>query len=310
MLVEILQVLQFYISSMDNTIIFVSSLVFICITRLALAGVYRQWLAVCLPKPILSRIINPKLLSDEKKRKLHENVFYAIWHTLSFALVLRVCYHEPWFQQMLVSWETGWTIYGWPHSYSDQETSLYMFELAFWTSCLLFVAVETIRKDFKEMVIHHLSTVGLISLSFVYGFVRIGFVVLLVHDVGDIFLYSAKSCNYMKLEFITNIVFGIFVVVFFVSRLVIFTFVVRSAWMGTLNYYEEMNAVADPRARILPILLTVLQLLHYMWFVLILKMIYRMLFQATKTQKDIRSDDEDSDAENAPAKTNRTKKIE
>ena len=286
---------------------FVVSLIVITISRLLLAGVYRKSLASRLPKSLFGRILAPKFLSDDKKRKLHENVFYTIWHTLSFFIVLFSVRSEPWFEQMIASRDSGWSVYGWPHVFSDLETSLYMFELAFWVSCLLFMAVETVRKDFKEMLIHHISTIVLISISYMYGFVRIGFVVLLVHDIGDIFLYSAKSFNYMKFEYTTNVLFGAFVVVFFFSRLVVFTFVVRSAWLGALNYYPQMNGTAERGAAILPLLLIVLQLLHYMWFGLIVRMIYRMIFKENNAQKDIRSDDE-SDVDKTPVRKSGKKK--
>lgn len=291
------------IESMSYQAVFLVSLVVISVARLGFAGVYRESIALRIPKSFLSRVLSPKFLSDDKKRKLHENVYYTIWHTFSFLAVLYTVGDAPWFEQMVASRETGWSIYGWPHSVSTRETYLYMVELAFWVSCLLFMAVETVRKDFTEMLIHHISTIALISLSFLYGFMRIGFVVLLVHDIGDIFLYSAKSFNYMKREPTTTILFGVFVVVFFISRLVIFAFVVKSAWLGCLNYYSDMNGTAEYGARILPALLTILQLLHYMWFVLIVRMIFRMLFKKRNAQKDIRSDD-DSDADMTPVKKN------
>jgi len=289
------------IETSDDRNTFLVSLVMISTVRILLAGVYRSSLAARLPKSFFGRVLSPKFLTEDKKRKLHENVYYSVWHTLSFLIVLFSVMHEPWFKQMITSKETGWSIYGWPHAFSIRETSLYMFELAFWVSCLLFMAVETIRKDFMEMLIHHISTIGLIFLSYMYGFMRIGFVVLLVHDVGDIFLYSAKSFNYMKFERTTNVLFAAFVIVFFVSRLVVFTLVVRSAWLGVLNYYPEMDATVERGAAILPALLTVLQLLHYMWFGLIVRMIYRMFFKEKNSQKDIRSDDE-SDAPATPVK--------
>jgi len=292
--------------SSDSTT-FIVSLLLISIARLCLAGVYRSSLASRLPKSLFGRILAPKFLTDDKKRKLHENVYYTIWHTLSFIIVLLAVSPEPWFRQMIASRDSGWSLYGWPHAFTHQETSLYMFELAFWVSCLLFMAVETVRKDFKEMLLHHIATIALISISYKYGFIRIGYVVLLVHDVGDIFLYSAKSFNYLKFERTTNILFGAFVVVFFVSRLVLFTFVLRSAWLGVLNYYPEMNRTVDKSAVILPLLLAVLQILHYMWFGLILRMIYRMVFMEKNSQKDSRSDDE-SDSEKSPVRRSGKKK--
>jgi ceramide synthetase len=171
------------------------------------------------------------------------------------------------------------------------------------------MAVETVRKDFKEMLIHHVATIGLISLSHYFGFHRIGYVVLLIHDIGDIFLYSAKFFNYLKWNIITNILFGLFAIVFFAARLVAFPFVITTSWYATMGYVEGIDGNTIVGAPILPTLLTVLQVLHFMWFGLILRMVYRMLSNKESSQKDIRSDDEAEDMSDAATSGSKDKAI-
>ena len=56
-------------------------------------------------------------------------------------------------------------------------------------------AFDTRRSDMVEMTIHHIVTLVLISFSWVTGFVRIGSIVMLVHDISDVPLELAKVMN-------------------------------------------------------------------------------------------------------------------
>lgn len=48
------------------------------------------------------------------------------------------------------------------------------------------------RNDFVEMFIHHLVTILLMTLSWTSNTVRIGTLVLVVHDCADIFMEAAR----------------------------------------------------------------------------------------------------------------------
>jgi hypothetical protein len=49
------------------------------------------------------------------------------------------------------------------------------------------------EKDFERMLFHHLLTLGLLFGSVWAGYMRIGVLVLLLHDVTDVFLYQSQS---------------------------------------------------------------------------------------------------------------------
>lgn len=44
------------------------------------------------------------------------------------------------------------------------------------------------RSDYYEMATHHIATISLLSMSFTINFVRIGTLILFIHDSADIFL--------------------------------------------------------------------------------------------------------------------------
>ena len=48
--------------------------------------------------------------------------------------------------------------------------------------------LEKPRKDFKELVAHHVITVSLIWLSYRFHFTYMGIAVYITHDVSDFFL--------------------------------------------------------------------------------------------------------------------------
>lgn len=266
--------------------------------RLLFAGVYRKSIAQRLPKPLFGKILSSSGMKAEKVRKLYENLFYALWHTLSFALVVLTMMKEDWFHSYLATWDAGHSFYNFPHSTSRDVESLYLFELGFWISCLAFLSVETVRKDSLEMTIHHVTTIGLIALSHAFGYNRIGLLIMAIHDAGDIFLYAAKFFNYLNFVYLTNALFGLFVVVFFISRLLVFPSVIFVAWGPITGYVNAFDWREHNGSIILPSLLVVLQILHVMWFYLILRMVVNMFRNDKKqVEGDIRSDEEGTSPE-------------
>merc|ERR1711934_1024432 len=77
----------------------------------------------------------------------------------------------------------------------------YLVQLSLWIwtglSCKW---LEERRKDYLEMMSHHVITVGLVLNSFVHNELPIGLLVLMIHDGSDVFLDLMKMANYLKLE--------------------------------------------------------------------------------------------------------------
>ncbi|KAI0393604.1 longevity assurance proteins LAG1/LAC1 [Xylariaceae sp. FL0594] len=76
----------------------------------------------------------------------------------------------------------------------------YLLQAAFWAQQVLVMALglETRRKDFKELVVHHCVTVALVGLSYRFHFTVLGTLVFVTHDASDFWLAISKSLNYLS----------------------------------------------------------------------------------------------------------------
>uniref|UniRef100_I3K8C0 Ceramide synthase 3 n=1 Tax=Oreochromis niloticus TaxID=8128 RepID=I3K8C0_ORENI len=150
----------------------------------------------------------------------------------------------------------------------------YVLEMSFY-GCLLFsVAFDVKRKDFKEQIIHHLATLVLLSFSWCANYIRVGTLVMLIHDASDVLLESAKLFNYAKWEKTCKTLFVLFAIVFMVTRLIIFPFwLIHCTWVYPVLYYPAFFGYYFFNT-----MLVVLLCLHIFWAYLILRMIRKFMF--------------------------------
>ncbi|XP_033104101.1 ceramide synthase 6-like [Anneissia japonica] len=193
--------------------------------------------------------------------------------------------YEPWFWDTRKCWE------GFPyHPIEPFMYNYYFMELVFHWCLILSVLFDVKRKDFLPNIIHHFVTVMLISFSWVCNFVRIGGLVLTCHDMSDVFLESAKMSNYAKRESLTTVLFSLFAITFFLSRIVLLPY--RIIYSSIIECREIVGYF--PSHIFLNGLMVVLQILHFYWFYLISCMVYSTVIKG-KVGKDNRSDDEDTE---------------
>jgi hypothetical protein len=75
----------------------------------------------------------------------------------------------------------------WPNRQVTGVVKGYMlFQLAFWLQQVLVINIEERRKDHWQMLTHHIITIALISASYRYGHTRVGTVILVLMDIGDL----------------------------------------------------------------------------------------------------------------------------
>ena len=202
-------------------------------------------------------------------------------------------------------------------SYDLKFKLFYVFQLTVWVwtgfSCKW---LEARRKDYAEMMTHHIATVMLVLFSFVNEELAIGTIILLVHDSSDIVLDLMKMSNYLKLEdshglYITETLY------------VLNTFV---TWPNFRLYYSPYHVIwrgilgkgvvrkggylacGDPNTTSLEgawnqahacyvtgscfwstVLLCVLTCLHLFWFYLLLMVGYKLMrgTKASRTAKEL-----------------------
>uniref|UniRef100_A0A8C3RWU8 TLC domain-containing protein n=1 Tax=Chelydra serpentina TaxID=8475 RepID=A0A8C3RWU8_CHESE len=101
-----------------------------------------------------------------------------------------VSLQKPWFWDLRECWV------GYP-----QQRSVYwyyMMELTFAFSLTFTMAFDVKRKDFKEQMLHHATTIILISYSYCANYLRIGSLVMLLHVSSTVLLevgYSLRSSS-------------------------------------------------------------------------------------------------------------------
>jgi len=243
--------------------------------------------------------------------KFKETGWYAIYYTVFFGLGMYVLHLESIAHDHGVTApSSAWTPHpsrimwiGWPlHPFPTFFKTYYLLETAFYLHCIFARLFERKQKDFYEMTLHHLATFALVWASYWIRYQRPGMLVLIVHNLSDIFLYGGKCFHYIAqkvpshttlakiMSGITNTLFLIFTVSFFLTRLVYLPFyIARSALFDAPQYIPQA-----PYIRIALVFLFTLVGLHCFWFYLIVRMLVRVL--RSDEFNDIRSDsDEEKD---------------
>ncbi|XP_076134860.1 ceramide synthase 4a isoform X1 [Alosa pseudoharengus] len=219
-------------------------------------------------------------------KKFCEASWRFVFYLIAFSAGLASLIDTPWFWEHRECWQ------GYPKQLvAEAHYWYYILELSFYWSLLLCVSVDVKRKDFKEQIIHHIATIFLIGFSYCSNYVRVGTLVMLVHDSSDFLLESAKMFNYGGWRKTCDVLFVMFAVIFLVTRLVVFpTRIVYTTLVDSLDFFAPFFGYYFFNA-----LLLVLQALHIFWAWLILRMVYKFVFLG-KVERDERSDDE-SDVE-------------
>lgn len=162
-----------------------------------------------------------------------------------------------------------------------------MISMAFYWSLTFSQFVDNKRKDFWQMFIHHVLTLVLISLSFICNLHRVGSLVLLVHDCADILLEAAKFLKYANLQKACDIVFGLFTVLWIVTRLGLYPRIIYSTSIEAPQILPMY-----PVYYIFNSLLIMLLILHLIWTYMILQIVVQTI-KAGQMEGDVRSSSDD-----------------
>ncbi|XP_030841018.1 ceramide synthase 6 isoform X2 [Strongylocentrotus purpuratus] len=219
--------------------------------------------------------------------KFTETSWRSVFYIASFSYGMYIVPTQPWFWDLRLCWQH------FPfHPVTTEIYNYYMIEMSFYLSLILSLFTDVRRKDFVQQLIHHFTTIFLMGFSWTCNFTRVGCIVLVTHDVADIFLEFAKICVYVARHSAADALFGVFSIVFFVSRILFFPCgIIYSAIFHSLEIIGPF-----PAYYLFNGLLIILQILNSFWFFLIACMVYRALAHGQVT-KDARSDVEESGSE-------------
>ncbi|KAF5179926.1 Lag1 longevity assurance-like protein [Thalictrum thalictroides] len=261
---------------------------------------------------VLEKIARQVMLKDmqkdvgtEQRKKLNkfkESAWKCIYYLSAELLALSVTYDEPWFTDTSCFW-VGPGDQIWP----DQKIKLklkglYMYCAGFYTySIFALVFWETRRSDFGVSMSHHIATVVLIVLSYIFRFARVGSVVLALHDASDVFLEVGKMSKYSGWERLASSSFVLFALSWVILRLIYYPF-----WILWSTSYEVLLTLDTKKHQvegpiyyyIFNTLLICLLVLHLYWWVLIYRMLVKQVQARGQLSEDVRSDSEDENDHN------------
>ena len=126
------------------------------------------------------------LKSRRKQARFMEQMYTALYFALIGPAGIYVMSRTPvWYFNTRGMYES------FPHKTHEAGFKFYyLFQAAYWAqqAVVLLLGMEKARKDFKELVGHHIVTLALIALSYRFHFTYMGIAVYLTHDISDFFL--------------------------------------------------------------------------------------------------------------------------
>ncbi|KAI5951073.1 LAG1 [Candida jiufengensis] len=251
----------------------------------------REFMMCCVLRP-LSILFGIK--KEAKQKRFLEQTYAMFYYGLSGPIGLWIMSRTPlwWFK-------TTPMYLDYPHkSHEIYFKVFYLGQAAFWVqqSVVLILQLEKPRKDFKELVLHHIITIALIWCSYRFHFTWIGIEVFITMDVSDFFLALSKTLNYLDSQ-LTGPFFVFFIGVWvylrhYINLKILWSVLTEFKTVGEweLNWDTQQYKcwISQP---ITFALIFALQLVNAYWLFLILRILSRYIFSGDK--KDERSDDED-----------------
>ncbi|KAL4222701.1 Ceramide synthase 5 [Mactra antiquata] len=168
-------------------------------------------------------------------KKFCESSWQLLFYATSFIYGLSVLWHKPWFTRT-TEWWTDWPL----QHISNDIYVYYIIELAFYWGLIFTLVTDHRRSDFTQMMIHHSATIVLLYFSWIGNMVRVGTIVLILHDVADPWLAFAKLGIYLKWKTFTDVLFGIFVLSWLISRIFLLPYTVL--YSTTFEVLEIIDA--------------------------------------------------------------------
>lgn len=258
---------------------------------------------------LMQRLILPiaksyGIKSRAKQYRFMEQFYTAIYFAIFGPFGLWVMSRTPvWY------FNTAGMYEGFPHrAHEGWFKAYYLLQASYWAqqAVVLMLQLEAPRKDFKELVLHHVVTLALIGLSYRFHFTYMGIAVYITHDISDFFLATSKIFNYLDFWWGPGYFAG-FLFVWAYTRhylnLRIIWSLLPNGQFATVGPYELNWDTQQYKCwisqSITAPLLAILQAVNIFWFVLIVRILVRYLVRGVA--KDERSDDEEEEEDGVEA---------
>ncbi|PNS19297.1 Sphingosine N-acyltransferase lac1 [Sphaceloma murrayae] len=250
---------------------------------------------------LMQRMIRPLAIrmgitSRAKQARFMEQFYTAIYFGIFGPFGMYIMSRTPvWYFNTRAFYE------GFPHkTHEGIFKAYYLLQASYWAQqwLVLVLMLEKPRKDFKELVLHHVVTLSLIWLSYRFHFTYIGIAVYITHDISDFFLATSKVLNYLDSP-ITLPYFFLFICIWtymrhYINLRILWSVLTEFRTIGPWELNWETQQYKCFLSQCITFgLLATLQAVNMFWLFLILRIAVR--FVVTKRGKDERSEDEDEE---------------
>ncbi|KAI9930500.1 hypothetical protein ASPWEDRAFT_50772 [Aspergillus wentii DTO 134E9] len=250
---------------------------------------------------LMQRVIRPwavycGIRGKGKTARFMEQVYTAIYFGIFGPFGLYVMSRSDiWYFNTTAMFE------GFPHrEHEALFKAYYLLEASYWAqqAIVLMLQLEKPRKDFKELVGHHIITLALIGLSYRFHFTYMGIAVYITHDISDFFLATSKTLNYLD-HILTVPYFSFFIATWVYLRHVLnlkllWAVLTEFRTVGPFELNWETQQYKCWISQYITFsLLASLQAVNLFWLFLILRILKNYIFNSVA--KDERSEDEDEE---------------
>jgi hypothetical protein len=227
------------------------------------------------------------------KQKLTRNLFSGCWYLFMFIFGLAVSYNDPnmpFFYLGSGSWDSLGN--NWPmHNFGIRGKLYFIFHLGHHYHNLVHHTISMRHiGNYQELILHHVVTTSTTTFAYFVNFEEYALFTLLSHDVSDSILSFAKFARDMSMsDLVTSAMFGILIVSWAVSRLVLAP---QCYWIGTQRllywkdpYGPEYQAAWDSvkyAVNLVCVKTLLLILLNMIWLYWLLQVAYKRTFKGEK----------------------------
>ncbi|KAL8812921.1 MAG: hypothetical protein Q9200_000660 [Gallowayella weberi] len=154
----------------------------------------------------MQRILRPlakwfRLRTRSKQNRFMEQMYTALYFGVFGPFGLYVMYRSPvWYFNTAGMYET------FPNrTHEAIFKAYYLLQASYWAqqALVLCLGLEKPRRDYRELVGHHIVTLALIWLSYRFHFTYMGLAVYITHDISDFFLATSKTLAYIDSKIVS-----------------------------------------------------------------------------------------------------------
>ncbi|KAK0670084.1 putative sphingosine N-acyltransferase-like protein [Cercophora samala] len=242
------------------------------------------------------------IASRAKRARFAENMYTALYIAIIGPWGLYLMHRTPvWYFSTRGMYE------GFPHrTHEAGFKCYYLLQAAFWMQqvVVMVLGLEARRKDFNQLVGHHVVTAALVGLSYRFHFAHVGIAVYITHDISDFFLSVSKSLNYVESR-AQGWSFGLCIVMWvylrhYINLRILYSMLPGGEFSTVGPYVMDWGAgqYKSPLANVIAFsLLALLQSLNIFWLYCLLRSAYK--FVVLGVAKDDRSEAEDEGEDEA-----------